>query len=62
MVNRVITDKTFTHALIYGSLTINQTDSPYQTVDDLIGIDYQGESLVSVTGNFPGINNKISNC
>ena len=56
MVNRVVTDKTFTHTLMYGSRTVNQMDSPYQTVDNLIGIDYKGESLLSVPRNFPGIN------
>ena len=30
--------------------------SPHQTVNDLVGIAYWGESLLSVPGNFPGIN------
>ena len=30
---------------------------PHQTVNDIVGISYWGESLLSVPGNFPGINN-----
>ena len=49
--NQDLTDKDLNN-LIYGSRTVNPTDSPHQTVDDLIGIVYRGESLLSVPRNF----------
>ena len=34
-------------------------DSPYQTINDLIGNSYWGESLLSVLEVFPGINKML---
>ena len=56
MVDQAITSKDLNN-LIYGSRTINRTDSPHQTVENLIGIVYRGEYLLSVPGIFLGINN-----
>ena len=42
--------------LICSIWTVNRIDSPHQTVDDLIGIVYWGDSLLSVPGIFLGIN------
>ena len=53
--DRDVTSK-YLNNLIYGSRSVNQMDSPHQTVDDLIGIVYRGESLLSVPSIFPGIN------
>ena len=55
MVDRVVTGKDLNN-LIYSFWTISQTDSPHQMVDDLIGIVYRGESLLSVRGIFLAIN------
>ena len=56
-VDRAVTGKTLVFVtLTYGSRTANRTDSPYQTVNGLVGNVEWGESLSVVSCEFPGLN------
>ena len=54
--DRAVTGKSFVLYLTYGSRTANRTDSPYQTVNGLVGNVDWGESLTVSSCEFPGIN------
>ena len=54
--DQAATGKTFVCFLTYGSRTANRTDSPFQTVNGLVGNVDWGECLSVVTCDFPGLN------